>query len=65
MVMDSISPEKMVRISHKCKYVEPWMSHGIEAASRKKIKLYKKTLKKGMTNETIQKYKEYRNHYNK
>ena len=40
-----MSLEKMVRISHKC--VEPWMSRGIEAASR------------------IQKYKEYRNHYNK
>ena len=41
------------------------MSHGTEATSRKKIELYKKTLKKGVTNETIQKYKEYRNHYNK
>ena len=41
-VMDSISPEKTVRMSHKCKFVEPWMSHGIEVASRKKLELYKK-----------------------
>ena len=40
--MDSISPKKTVRISHKHKFEESWMSHGIEVVSRKKLELYKK-----------------------
>ena len=63
--MDSISPEKTIRISHKQKFVEPWMSHGIKVASRKKLELYKKTLNKDVTHESVQKYKEYGNQYNR
>ena len=64
-VMDSISPEKTIRISHKQEFVEPLMSHGIEVASRKKLELHKKTLHKDVIHESVQKYKEYRNHYNR
>ena len=35
-IMDDVSPERTIIISHKCKYVEPWMTRGIELASRKK-----------------------------
>ena len=64
-VMDSVSPEKTVIISHKQKFVEPWMSRGIEVVSRKKFEIYKRTIQKNPTAETLQKYKEYRNHYNR
>ena len=64
-VIDSISPEKTIRISHKQKFVEPWMSHGIEVVSGKKLELYKQSLHKDVTHKTVQKYKEYRNQYNR
>ena len=35
-VMDSVSPEVNIKISYKCRYVEPWMSRGIEIESKKK-----------------------------
>ena len=57
-VMDSISPEGAIRISHKQKFFEPWMSHSIEIASRKKLELYKQSLHKDATHESGQKYKE-------
>ena len=33
MIMDSIAPIKHVRISGKCRFVEPWMTTGLETAS--------------------------------
>ena len=57
-VMDDVSPEKTVKILHKHKYVEPWMSHGIEIANRKGIKLYKKSIDSNITEDDIIKYKE-------
>ena len=63
--MDKVSPEKTIKISHKHKFVEPWMTHGIEVASRKIIKLYKKSINGNATEDDITKYGEYRNHYNK
>ena len=63
-VMDTVSPEKIVRIEHKRKFVEPWMIHGIEITSRKKIRLYKKSITLGATEADIKAYKNYRNQYN-
>ena len=63
-IMDITAPVKTVRISAWRKYVEPWMSQGIEKYSRKKLELYKETLKPGVTEELIQKYKNYRKKYN-
>ena len=45
-IMDDVSPEQTIIISHKHKYVEPWMTRGIELASRKKLELYKKSIRK-------------------
>ena len=63
-VIDSVSPEKTVLISHKRKFIELWMTHGIETASRKKIKLYKKSITQGATEADKRTYKSYRNKYN-
>ena len=45
-IMGDVSPEQIIIISHKCKYVEPWMTQGIRLASRKKLELYKKSISK-------------------
>ena len=44
-VMDSVSPEVNIKILYKCRYVEPWMSRGIELTSKKKLALYKQSIK--------------------
>ena len=33
--MDEVAPEKVVRISGKRRFMEPWMTSGIEESSRK------------------------------
>ena len=63
--MDKISPIKKMKISAKCRFVEPWMTRGLEISSRKKKELYKATLKNGATQESKLKYIEYRNKFNK
>ena len=40
--MDEISPIERIRISGKRRYIEPWMSRGLEISSKKKESLYKK-----------------------
>ena len=57
--------QKKIRISGKRRYIEPWMSRGLQISSRKKDKLYKKTLALDCTEENIITYKNYRNLYNK
>ena len=42
-VMDDISPIEQVRISGKCRFVEPWMTRGLEV-SQKKRKCFTKKL---------------------
>ena len=64
-VMDDISPVKQVKISGKCRYVEPWMTRGLEISQKKKESLYKKTLMNNSTNLDIENYINYRNTYNK
>ena len=44
-VLDKIAPIKSVRISAKRQFVEPWMTRGLEVALRKKLWLYKKSVK--------------------
>ena len=63
--MDEVAPLKTVRISSKRRFKEPWMSKGIEVASRKNTDLYKKTLRPDATAETRKKYVSYRNNYNR
>ena len=64
-IMDEISPLKKIRISGKRRYIEPWMSRGLEISSRKKDSLCKKPLTSDSTEANIITYKNYRNLYNK
>ena len=41
-ILDKIAPVKEVRISAKRRFIEPWMTRGLEQSSCKKIRLYKK-----------------------
>ena len=64
-VLDEIGPVKTVRISAKWRYVEPWMTRGLEEASKTKMKLCKKCLQNGSTTGDQLKYKQHWNIYNK
>ena len=55
--MDKHAPLKTVKISGKRKFCEPWMTTGIETASRKTRQLYKEILKPNTSNKTIARYK--------
>ena len=43
--------EKTVQISAKRRHVEPWMTKRLEEASKTKMKLYKKCIQKGNTEQ--------------
>ena len=64
-IMDEISLEQTITISHKHRYVELWMTWGIELASRKKLELYKKLISKGGSMVDGEKYRKYRYEFNK
>ena len=64
-IMNSISSIKTIKISAKRKYVEPWMTQGLEISGCNKKHLYKKTLYLDANDIAITKYKAYRNQYNK
>ena len=63
--MDSIAPTKHVRISGKCRFVEPWMTTGLETASQNNKKLYLETLRKSCPASVWEKYKSSRNLLNR
>ena len=63
-VLNKAAPTKTVQISAKRHFVEPWMTRGLDLASRNKLKLYKRTLLATSTPEDVKKYKEYCNTYN-
>ena len=63
--MDKIAPHKLIHISAKRRFIEPWMIKGLEKASRTKKKLYKKTLTVNLTEEDVLTYRTHRNIYNK
>ena len=62
--MDSEVLVQTIRISSKCRYLEPWLTKGTETAARKSWKLYKKTLEVSYT-EDITTYKNHRNLLNR
>ena len=64
-IMDSIAPIKHVQISGKHHFVEPWMTTGLETASRNNKKLYLETLRKGCSVSAMEKYKSSRNLLNR
>ena len=63
-VLDEVAPVKTIRISAKRRYVEPWMTRGLEDSSKVKLKLYKKSIQKGSTKEDQNNYIQHRNVYN-
>ena len=63
--MEKYSPLQKIRISSKRIFIEPWMSRGLEISSKKKDRLYKRTLTTNCTERDILFYTNYRNFYNK
>ena len=59
-VMENMAPEVTIRISGHQKFMEPWMTTGIETSNSKCQRLYQKTLAPNCTNETQQKYRVFR-----
>ena len=56
-VMDNVASEVTIRISGHRKFMEPWMTTGIETSNGKCQRLYQKTLAPNCTEEIQQKYK--------
>ena len=63
--MDEVAPVKLIRISGRRHFVEPWMRTGIEESSKKCKELYKITLQKDTHPESVERYKSYMNTFNK
>ena len=64
-IMDIEAPWETIRISCKRRFVEPWVTKGLESATKKNRRLYKKTLKDGCTEEDKTLYKKHRNTLNR
>ena len=64
-IMDTVSPLKTIRIFAKRKYVEPWMTQGLEVSGCTKLCLYKEILKRQPSDIAITNYKNYQNQCNK
>ena len=63
--MDEISLIKQIKISAKHRYMEPWMTRGLEMSSKRKHSLYKATLKPTSTALNREKYITYHNNFNR
>ena len=63
--LEEIAPARTIIVSARRRFVEPWMSKSLESSSRKKMRLYKDTFLKNATNSDRQKYRDYRNIYNR
>ena len=64
-IMDEISLIKQIKISAKHRYVEPWMTRGLEKSSKRKHSSYKVTLKPTSTALDTEKYITYCNNFSK
>ena len=64
-IMDTEAPIKTIHISGKRRSVEPWITKGLETASRKNRKLYRKTVDASCTESDIAAYKAHRNMLNR
>ena len=63
--MDRVAPIEVIRISGKWRFIEPWLTTGLEHSSRTLKKLYKASLVEGSTEHEKNNYKAYRNTYNR
>ena len=62
--MDKVPPIKTIRISGRWKFMEPWLTTGLERSSRSLKKLYRASLMEGVTENEKKSYREFRNIYN-
>ena len=63
--MEDAAPLKTFRISAKRRFVEPWMTTGLENAMQKNKSLYKETLKQDCDQSKVDDYKHHRNMLNR
>ena len=63
--MDKVAPIKLIRISRRRRFIEPWLTTGLERSSWTLKKLYKASLMEGSTKHEKKSYKEFRNIYNR
>ena len=64
-MMDEVAPTKTIQISPRRRFMEPWMTPGLESAINKNKKKCNETLKLGCRQETIDEYKKGRNLLNR
>ena len=64
-IMDTEAPIKTICISGKRRFVKPWITKGLETASQKNRKLYRKTIDASCTESDIAAYKAQRNMLNR
>ena len=62
--MDKVAPIKTIRISGQWRFIEPWLTTGLECSSRTLKKLYTSSLMEGATEIEKKSYREFRNIYN-
>ena len=62
--MDDVAPTKLIRISGRQRYVEPWLMPGLKRSSQTLRKHYKVSITSGSDNYERDKYRGYRNAYN-
>ena len=63
--MDKVAPVKTIRISGQRRFMEPWLTTGLERSSRTLKKLYVTSLMEGVTETEKKSYKDFRNIYNR
>ena len=64
-IMDQEAPVRTIRCSGKRRFVEPWIMTGLDNSARTVRKLYKSTLQSDANLEASEKYRTYRNMYNR
>ena len=62
--MEDVAPLRTFRISVRRRFVEPWMTTGLENTMRKNKSLYKETLKQDCEHTKVDEYKCHRNMLN-
>ena len=62
--LEKVAPKCIINVSAKKKFIEPWITKGLEKASNTKLKLYKVILKPDHTEDDVVKYRVHRNIYN-
>ena len=60
-ILDKVDPLKLVKIPGHKIWHDPWITKGISKSMNKCLKLYKNTIKKGATIQSLTLYKNYKN----